>query len=163
MVLAVPVALAQSPRDDQVIVPGVRIGKWTLKMTLDELNKMNGTAAVSQVLDPEYRSATFAFYSWSSLDFGAGADGSHRVEWFAVGFTYAVIPWKTQEGIGLQNTRADVLKAYGKPSVETIPGPGLKNLIYDAIGIDFQVYDSGGNIKEIRIFRPGTAKSIWKL
>jgi hypothetical protein len=44
---------------------------------------------------------------------------------------------------GLQSTRADILKAYGKPSVETVPKQGQKNMIYDAIGIDFQVYDAG--------------------
>jgi hypothetical protein len=33
-------------------------------------------------------------------------------------------------------------------------------MIYDAIGIAFQVVD-GGSTEEIRIFPPGTAKSVW--
>ncbi len=46
--------------------------------------------------------------------------------------------------------------------METVPRLGQKNMIYDAIGIDFQVYDSGGAIREMRVFPPGTAKLIWK-
>lgn len=162
LVLAVP-AVGLGALGDTVIVPGTRIGKWTLAMTLEDLQKINGPTTAAQVLDPEYRTTNFLFYAWSSLDFGAGVIEPHKVGWFAVGFSYSVIPWRTREGISFQQTRADVLKAYGKPSVVTVPGPGLSNLIYDAVGIDFQVYDTGGNIKEMRIFRPGTAKSIWKV
>jgi hypothetical protein len=158
-----PAAVAQTTPDDKIIVPGVRIGKWTLQMTLDGLAKMNGPATVEKVVYTDYRSATFSFYSWSSLDFGVGTYEPGKVGWFAVGFSYTVLPWRTQEGIGFQNHREDVLKIYGKPSAETAPDLGLKNLIYDVIGINFQVYDTGGDIKEIRIFRPGAAKRIWKL
>jgi hypothetical protein len=38
--LAVP-GFAQAP-DDKLIVPGQRIGKWTLEMTIDDLLRMNG-------------------------------------------------------------------------------------------------------------------------
>jgi len=34
-------------------------------------------------------------------------------------------------------------------------------MIYDALGIGFQVFRDGA-MREIQIFRPGTAKNIWK-
>jgi hypothetical protein len=158
--LAAPV-ISQTPDDDKLIVPGDRIGKWTLKMTLDELEKMNGPAFDTRVQFFDFRGEAF-FYVWPSLDFGVSAYKARRVEWFVAGFGGSV-PWKTEKGIGLQNsTRAEILKAYGEPTVETVPRLGQKNMIYDAIGIDFQVYDSGGAIREMRVFPPGTAKNIWK-
>jgi len=161
-VLAVA-GVAQTALDDKVIVPGVRIGKWTLQMSLDDLDKMNGPATVYQVENADYRSPHFLFHAWSSLDFAAGAYQPRKVGWFAVGFSYALVPWRTQQGISLQSNRADVLKIYGRPSAETVPRAGRKNMIYDAIGISFEVYDTGGNITEMRIFRPGTARNIWKI
>ena len=43
VLLLAPRAVAQAP-DDKLIVPGVRIGKWTLKMTIPDLERMNGFA-----------------------------------------------------------------------------------------------------------------------
>jgi hypothetical protein len=62
----------------------------------------------------------------------------------------------------LEDRKGHHLKAYGEPTVETVPRPGQKNMIYDAIGVDFRVYDSGGAIREMLVFPPGTAKNIWK-
>lgn len=160
-ILCITCPAVSQPADDKLIVPGVRIGKWTLKMTFDEMEKMNGPTSVSHGLFwPDFRGETF-FYVWRSLDFGVAAYEPRKVGWFVVCFG-GFVPWRTEKGIGLQSTRANILKAYGKPTVETVPFQGQKNMIYDAIGIDFQVHDPGA-IREIRIFRSGTAKSIWKL
>ena len=41
LLLLVQPPLTQVP-DDKLIVPGQRIGKWTLDMSIDDLLKMNG-------------------------------------------------------------------------------------------------------------------------
>jgi len=41
LLLLAPPVVSQVP-DDKLIVPGVRIGKWTLEMTIDTLRQMNG-------------------------------------------------------------------------------------------------------------------------
>jgi hypothetical protein len=119
--LAAP-AVSQTPDDDKLIVPGVRIGKWTLKMTLDELEKMNGPAVVTTTVLADFRREVFS-YSWDSPDFGVGAYEPRKVGWFFAGFVG--LPWKTEKGIGLQNSsRAEIVKAYGEPTVETVPRLG---------------------------------------
>ncbi|HKX17055.1 MAG TPA: hypothetical protein VJT33_03475 [bacterium] len=120
---------------------------------------MNGAASVTRVQFADFRGEAF-FYTWPSLDFGVSGYEPRKVGWFVAGFQ-GFVPYKTDKGIGLQSTRSDVLKAYGKPTIETMPRQGQTNLIYDALGIDFQMYHDG-TIREMRIFRPGSAKSIWK-
>jgi len=159
LVLAAP-AVSLTP-DGYLVVPGVRIGKWTLKMTLDELEKMNGPAVTTTTVLADFRRDAFT-YDWPSLDFGVGSYEPRKVGWFYAAFG-GFIPWKTEKGIDLQKgTRAEIVKAYGKPTVETVPRLGQKNMIYDAIGIAFTVYDSGGAIRGVRVFPPGMAKNIWK-
>ena len=160
LLLLVTSAGSQIPNDN-LVVPGVLVGKWTLKMTIDELEKMNGPAhLVNGPLNDDIRGPKTFVYFWESLDFAASGHEPRKVEWLNVAFMGSV-PWRTAKGIGLQSIRADILKAYGSPTVETVPHYGQTNMIYDAIGVDFQVYNTGP-IREIRVFRPGTAKSIWK-
>ena len=96
-------------------------------MTLDELEKMNGPAIATTTVFADFRREAFSYFWWS-LDFGVGTYEPRKVGWFAAGFVG--LPWKTEKGIGLQNsTRAEILKAYGEPTVETVPRPGHKNMI----------------------------------
>ncbi len=128
-------------------------------MMLGDLEKLNGPASLTHVAFLDRRGEAI-FYVWWSLDFGLGTYEPRKVGWFVVG-EGGFVPWRTEKGIGLQSTHVDIVRAYGKPTVETVPRYGQTNMIYDAIGIDFQIYDTGA-INRIRIFRPGTAKSIWK-
>ena len=159
LLLLVAPALSQTA-DDNLIVPGVRIGKWTLQMTIDDLVRMNGPYYSLTVSFPDMRHE-YHFFRWERFDFGVDTIDRRTVELLVMG-DLGVAPYKTDKGIGLQSARADVLKAYGKPTMETAPRPGLTNMIYDAIGINFLVYDTGGPLRGLRIFRSGTAKSIWK-
>ncbi len=43
LLAASPMASSQVP-DDRLIVPGVRIGRWTLSMTVDQFLRINGPA-----------------------------------------------------------------------------------------------------------------------
>jgi hypothetical protein len=54
-----------------------------------------------------------------------------------------------------------VVKVYGPPTAETVPRDGQLNMIYDELGIDFQVFVTG-RVNESRIFKPGTARNIWR-
>src|SRR3990170_4152679 len=65
LLLLAPPAVSQIP-DDKLIVPGVRIGKWTLKMTINDLLRMNGQrvgggggAAIEQANARDFVSSDF--------------------------------------------------------------------------------------------------------
>jgi hypothetical protein len=47
----------------------------------------------------------------------------------------------TREGIGLGSSRADVIKAYGEPTIAKSTGPSIELLRYDLLGIKFQLHD----------------------
>lgn len=60
----------------------------------------------------------------------------------------------TTEGIGLGSSRADVIKAYGEPSVAKIIKPGFELLRYSSPSISFQLHD--GNVDWIDVFTKPT-------
>jgi len=62
----------------------------------------------------------------------------------------------------MDSTRAAVLRAYGPPTAENVPERYQTRLIYDPLGIAFQV-DASGRMVGITIFRPGTAYRYWHL
>lgn len=59
--------------------------------------------------------------------------------------------------------RAGVSKCLTRsvPTAETVPRDGQRNMIYDELGIDFQVFVDG-RVNELRIFKPRAARSIWR-
>ncbi len=56
----------------------------------------------------------------------------------------------------------DILAAYGKPIAVSIPYHGYARLIYDPLGIAFVVQESTKWIGRIAIFKPGSARQVWK-
>ncbi len=63
----------------------------------------------------------------------------------------------------LQSTQSDILKVYGKPTTMLkAASTGMLDLIYDEIGVGFRVLDPSGTIRHIKVFRPGSAKNIWR-
>ena len=165
VLLVAPHAVAQ-PRDDRLIVPSVRIGKWRPGMSVDELVRLHGDAnGTFQFLKGSPGDADFLRdaleYRWEADDIGAFTFGRPLAEDLEVG-RHSVLPYRTNAGVSLQGTRADILRAYGKPAGAGIPQPGSVRLINDALGIAFVVYGSTGWISRIAIFRPGSARRIWK-
>lgn len=73
-----------------------------------------------------------------------------------------MLPYRTTAGVSLQGTQADILKAYGKSAAASVPQSGSSRLIYDALGVAFVVQQSAGWISRIAIFKPGSARRIWK-
>ncbi len=169
LVLLAPPAVSQAPAD-KLIVPGVRIGRWTLAMTIADLVRMNGSEG-SRVF---YRAGEEPFadavrdlieFRWDDVLVRAITFDQKTVTGLVVGGIYLKGGWqlyKTDKGIGLESTRDQVLKAYGKPTAQTAPEPGVQtHLIYDKIGIAFRVW-AHGSMRGLFVFRPGTAKTIWK-
>lgn len=156
---------ALSAPDDKLIVPGKRIGKWTLEMTIADLERMNGTARRILLRAGEAPDAdaarNFTFIYWNGVNVGASTVDQKTVvdlAMFAEGTGWKL--YKTDKGIGLVSTREQVLKAYGKPTAETTPGGRRPTrLIYDKVGIAFRFY-ADGTMSDIFVFHPG--KSMWK-
>ena len=144
--------------DDNLIVPGQRIGKWRLEMTIRDLVQMNGQATTNETLilldivpPPPQR------HNWGPpLNFAAITRDGQRVEFFLI-FSPA---FKTEKGVGPGSNRVAVQSAYGPPTAETRAGVTTR-MIYDAIG--FAANMEGDRVTGSNVFRPGTGKSIWKL
>ena len=154
------VAMAQSP-DDKLIVPGVRIGSWRMDMTIEDLAKLNGPETNRSLIQFPDMVREFTFFRWPRLGMGADTLDGRHVQLLVLGIGGMPIDHKTAEGIGFQSTAADVVKVFGPPTAETVPREGQRNMIYDELGINFQVFLTG-RVNELRIFKPGTARSIWK-
>ncbi len=166
LLLLVAPAVSQAD-DDHLIMPGVRIGKWMLKMTIDELLQMNGAVSPTLFLAGGQLSLSARrdswTYEWVLLAFGASTFDRKKVEVLTGGIGGGVVPFKTDKGITLlQSKRSDIFKVYGEPTVVLKGAYGQSELIYDKIGIGFRVFNDGGGIRLIFVFRPGTAKSFWK-
>jgi hypothetical protein len=158
---------ASQTTNDNLVVPGVRIGKWTLQMTIDDLLRMNGPGS------PQLFNAgchlglsarrDFWLYPWALLAFGADTFDQKKVEVLIAGIGGGVVPFKIDKGLTLlQSKRSDILTVYRKPTVVLKGAYGQSDLIYDKIGLGFRVSYDGGRIRLIYVFRPGTAKSLWK-
>ena len=161
VLLALP-ALSQVP-DDKLIVPGQRIGKWTLELTVSELTQMNGRrsfvgAAVGTGTDLV---GNFIAHCWDLqrlfLLCAFTADG-RRVELLRFDHT----GFATEKGAKPGGTRQQVVAAYGTPTadVEWAAGSG-RRIIYDQIGLAAHI-TSDGAVANFVVFRPGMAKTFWK-
>lgn len=190
--------------DDTLVVPGQRIGKWTLRMTVDDLTRMNGRDFLEQKGSDEDVRGELLFRHWIPLALSvAYRKNQTRIEYLdvtelrlhfppgddtdkirmlkekypdiplianSVG-VFVGAPWgvvtryQTDRGIslGIYGNSGRIVEAYGKPTIETamfgtVTSP--KRWIYDAMGVAFKVQDLRAT--GIFVFRPGTAKSIWK-
>lgn len=155
LLLLAPSAASQTP-DDNLIVPGQRVGKWRLEMTIRDLVQMNGPATTIEILNlldilppPPQR------YTWGPLNFAAITRDGQRVEFFNI-FSPA---FKTEKGVGPGSNRIAIQSAYGPPTAETRAGETTR-MIYDAIG--FAANMVGDRVTGSNVFRPGTGKSLWR-
>jgi len=176
LLLLVPPAISQAP-DDKLIVPGQRIGKWTLAKTIDQLLQMNGPRNIRRGTPGsplDRMQAWFAdsndeiwWHWWADVNFSAATRGrdAQRVEYI---FT-ANDEFKTEKGTTpFVTAREAVESAYGRPTAVTRAGPeaGRMRLIYDEIGLAVIVGQAptGASItRALAVFRPGTARTLWNL
>ena len=93
------VSLAQN---DKLIVPGVRIGKWTLAMTIDNLLRMNGPASTEVLYAGGEESLDFrrdsSLYGWESVGVGANTFDKKTIVALVAGVRGAMVPYKTDRG-----------------------------------------------------------------
>jgi hypothetical protein len=164
VILIAPPAVCQSS-DDNLIVPGVRIGRWRLGMSIDELVRIHGkgtrTTSFSKGLAPDFDFLHDGLaYAWDADDMEVFTFGRPLAEELEVGRRSA-LPYHTAAGVGIKNTRADILRTYGKPTAAA-KSYGYARLIYDALGIAVRVENGTGWVRTIAIFKPGSARQIWK-
>jgi hypothetical protein len=162
VVLAVP-GFAQAP-DDKLIVPGQRIGKWTLAMTVDDLVRMNGPRNPGRVLGttspiqrargsgPTDWTEDVWFHSWENHSFFAGALGESGQQ--VVFIASVAHDSRTAQGIIMGTLRQGIEAAYGKPTAAT-----QWRVIYDDIGLAVRLIGDSSSV--FLVFRPGTAKQVW--
>jgi hypothetical protein len=159
---------AAGATEDRVIVPGARVGKWTLALTLDDLMRMHGYAVRLLVTAglPPAADAVFdhTMYTWDRVPFAAMAfHGRRRVEYLQIGFLmHSANGYRTTAGIGFMTRRSRVIAVYGRPTAEMAPHPLETRMIYDHHGIAFGL-DMAGRVHTMYVFRPGEAGRFWHL
>lgn len=168
LLLALSPALSQ-PRDDKLIVPGERIGKWTLAAPIDDLIRTNGPPTyvagryeVRNVFSYLFESAdwadNFTLYWWLPLKFYAVTFGGRKTKYVGV-FDFGSVGYQTTKKIRFMASQEKVVNAYGPPAFMTKPRAGQTRLVYEHIGIAF--FFGVGGLVGIGIFQPGTAASLW--
>lgn len=160
ILFSVSTTLAQVP-DDKLIVPGQRIGKWTLMMTIAELTQINGPPnRVGPAVGPQDVAREFLVHYWDRLGFFAATSttDTQRVEAL---FTTSD-EFKTEKGIGVNSRREAVEAAYGGPTAETRPSRNAVRLTYDEIGLMVAILESVALTIEVAIFRSGTGRQLFR-
>ena len=157
--LLVQPAVSQIP-DDQIIVPGQRVGKWTLDATLEEMTTAKGPATVREIRGQVEGFHPVVLYLWNDLV--AATHDRKRID-----FLYTASPaFRTDKGIGYDSSRQSVMSSYGRPTAYTsvleVPGapyPLKARLIYDRIGFAVDLTMDSASLSIV--FRPGSARSHW--
>jgi len=168
LLLASPSALSQTA-GDKLVVPGTRIGNWTVDLAIADLVHRNGPAtsiAGSKEWTPngDLRPREPIFYRWEPLYFAAATEDKQRVEFLTVFSEFGRTSppdYRTDKGIGFRAAQAEVTKTYGNPTAQPIPGPEWTTLIYNEIGLGFRF--QGTQMRNIFVFRPGSGGTIWRL
>ncbi len=158
--------------DDKRIVPGQRIGPWTLEMTVADLNRINGPKQAIGIRPGELEFLPAQqdlvkplwIHRWDHVRLRVLT--VERGDQNIVGLTIFSDAYKTVEGIGIGSTREQVIAAYGQPSAMTAPNAEQDHLIYDRLGITFRVLRNRPPADQkaalVNVFKAGTARERWK-
>ena len=162
ILLAVSPVESQVP-DDNIIVPGQRIGRWRLSMTIADLVQANG-APDSVIPGGGARDLVhenLLLHRWTRLAFYAMTSTNDRQK---IEFLISVSSdHKTDKAIAANSRRDAVEAAYGPATAVTqwAAAPGSDRLIYDAIGLVAR-FAPGGLADSLLVFRSVTAKEFWR-
>lgn len=162
LVLLVRPAFSQVP-DDRLIDPGVRIGKATLAMHVDALVAMLGPTTTWFEGFPHFRVKTqpgVLALDWIG-PLGLGLATRDDREALAI-YTCGTSRYQTAKGVRHGATPALVESANGKPTATFYSSPIAVTVIYDNLGLAVVPYRSTQRIECIAVFRPGSARRIWK-
>ncbi len=181
-----PLASQQQVPDDKLIIPGVRIGKYPLEASVDDLTRLvgfgprgslsvgRGTMTITDTPAP-YTEVTW-FLEKGTLN--AQFRDRSRIETLDFSWSSALSPndppeFQTGRGITFRSRRADVETAYGPPTWDdtygvtgrgdrcTPPAAGCQGpftfTAYNTLGIAFWFWFDLPGAKSIYIFRAGSA------
>lgn len=141
--------------DDKTVVPGVRIGRWTLMTPIPELLRMNGPSS-SRPSVASLLVSDATWYSWDSLGIAAGTHDRRSTAYLAV-YDGDYAP----RGAGIRASRNAVLTAYGEPTYEgdfIVQGRTITVLAYDKIGLAY--FLQSDVVQVFLIFHPGNIHSL---
>lgn len=153
--VALPVA-SQVP-DDVLIVPGVRVGKWTLEMTIDDLTRMNGQGSSIVSLTSPLYVGSITRVAWTTNSLTAFTRDRRKIEALCIDEG----AFRTEKIIQIgSSTRSSVIAAYGNPTAVIASSPTTAFLVYDEIGVSFRIATE--RVDSICVFRTRTGASIWR-
>lgn len=164
LLLVVLVASAGAQVPGGLVVPGYAIGDLSLDMGIGDYYWRLGKTAVNlsgpgPLFRPVVAATEWPFPpvmvvylpgDYTPLALGSAEDGA-----------------MTRERIGMGSTESQVRKAYGSPSAVVLILSRPKMLIYDALGLAFQIeFDAAQRtyttVERVFVFRPGHAAAIWR-
>lgn len=162
--LLVQPAVSQVP-DDRLIVPGQRIGAWTLQMTVQEIVGALGRATPGISRHPGGQlsadlQADLRVYNWVRVGLVAYTRDDRSILLLEIDGAPEFV---TEKGVKWDMARADVESAYGRPTRVTqwALDPKDVTLQYNEIGLEVG-FNTSGRARFVGVFRPGAAASIWK-
>jgi len=154
------------PPPAPLIVPGRSIGKWTLDTKLVDLIEQNVAQATIVSPSNEFQKGLW-YHEWHNPNpplvvltpYGS-------VNLIMLG-TYDK-SFKTPEGLGVGSTPQQITAVYNDAQITLRPGVGSETLIYNTVGIAFDLpYDAlvkGYSVVErVYVFRIGQAALIWRV
>jgi hypothetical protein len=121
---------ATSSRESNVIKPGVAIGPVHSGMTMQQV--------IAELGPPEQTNKSDSALKYTSLGLYVGPGKNELVQVLGA---FPPFPGRTQEGIGIGSSRADIIQTYGEPTVATNLNPGLEVLGFKSLGINFELRD----------------------
>jgi hypothetical protein len=151
---------ASQTAGDELIVPGQRIGKWTLAMSVEAIVKVLGEPSLLFEGLPDWMVKTqpgVLAYDWrGSFSLGlVSRDDRTILALYASGTN----KYKAATGVKIGAPLGSVESAYGNPTA-TVLAPYGSLVIYDRLGLAARYWNR--SIGVIAVFRPGNAKRIWK-
>ncbi len=125
------VAITNAP---MVIEPNLSVGKVRAGLTVQQV--------VAELGEPQRRTATALEYPRLGLAVMPGPDGLAQVVMCGdvTGLTGPFVrafTGRTKEGIGMNSTRQEIVKAYGEPTQSEKMRGGIESLKYQPLGITF--------------------------
>ena len=160
LVLLAPSVTSQTP-DDNLIVPGRRIGKWTLAMSVEAIVKTLGDPPLLlEGLRTDWGIETqpgVLAYDWRGpLGLGLATRDDRTV---LVLYTSGTLRYRTTTGVKYGTPLGSVESAYGKPTATILATHGSL-VIYDRLGLAARYRNR--SVTVLAVFRPGSAQRIWK-
>lgn len=165
LLLALPASSQVS--DDRLIVPGERIGKWTLDVTASQVEAMVRPAHLppnmgSGILDVrpgnDVREGVRTLF-WPHVFFGIGVNDLQTGK--AIYLVTVSREYKTTKNVGPGMIEESITQAYGPASATTSVTGGVTRRIFDEAGVAFVI--RGTEVIQVFVFRSGTAATIWKI